>query len=113
MEQEIRQWIDGAAPTAERVEQLLGEFPLFLLPAAMRLRNAPDLTDEERARLTTILALGAADPEQMAMAADTDLRIDLAVFYPYPSKNTPGTADTIEKFLNTYGNSSPREDELL
>ncbi len=114
LNEEIRTWLDGAVPSAERVEELLAEYPLFLLPAVMRLRNgASEMTDEERQRLTSVLALGAPDPEQMAMAADVDLRIDLAGFYPYPSKNTPGTADTIEKFLNTYGNSDSRENELL
>ena len=113
LDEEIKNWLDGGFPSADRVGELLEEYPLFMLPAVMRLRNADDLTDDERSRLTTLLALGAPDPEQMAMAADTDLRLDLAGFYPYPSKNTPGTADTIEKFLNTYGSSDSRENELL
>ncbi len=112
-EQEIREWLDGGAPTAERVEELRKEYPRFLLPAAMRLRNGRDLTEGERKELTARLALGASDREQMAMAANADLELDLARFYPHPEQNTPGTADTIEKFLNTYGTPDPKEEELL
>lgn len=110
---EIKSWIDGAVPSTERVEELLQAYPCFLMPAAMRLRNGSDLTSDERMRLTASLALGAPDLEQTAMAADADLQIDLACFYPRPEKNTPGTADTIEKFLNTYGKHNPEEDKLL
>lgn len=110
---EIKLWIEGAAPSAERVEELREAFPCFLMPAAMRLRNGEDISVEERERLSAYLALGAPDLEQTAMAADSDLQIDLACFYPRPEKNTPGTADTIEKFLNTYGKHNPEEDKLL
>lgn len=114
MDEEIKQWLDGAAPSAGRVEELLREHPRFLLPAAMRLRNGgKDVDADERARLSALLALGAPDPEQMALAADSELELDLARFYPRPVQNTPGTADTIEKFLNTYGAPDPREEELL
>lgn len=109
---EIRQWLNGAAPDAERVAELAAAAPWFALPAAMRLRNAK-VTDAERRELSARLALLAADPEQMAMAADTDLALDLAAFYPVEPVATPGTSDTIEKFLDTYGNSSEAENVLL
>ena len=113
-QEEIKSWIDGAVPSAERVEELRGAYPCFLMPAAMRLRNGgAEVDSDERARLTAFLALEAPDLEQTAMAADSDLEIDLACFYPRPEKNTPGTADTIEKFLNTYGTHNPEEDKLL
>ena len=112
-EKEITAWLDGGAPTAERVEELRKEYPLFLLPAVMRLRNGRDLTDAERKDLTARLALGASDREQMSMAANAELELDLARFYPLQEQNTPGTADTIEKFLNTYGTPDPKEEELL
>ncbi len=109
---EIRNWLSGAAPDAERVAQLAAEAPWFALPAAMRLRNAK-LDEDERRELSARLALLAADPEQMAMAADSTLALDLASFYPVEPVATPGTADTIEKFLTTYGNSTDAENELL
>lgn len=111
--EEIKRWIDGEAPAADRVEELREAYPCFLMPAAMRLRNGGEIPADERARLTAFLALAAPDLEQTAMAADSDLEIDLACFYPRPEKNTPGTADTIEKFLNTYGTHNPEEDKLL
>ncbi len=110
---EIRQWLNGVAPGAERVEQLRDLMPWFVLPAAMRLRNAADLSDSERRELGARLALAAPDPEQMALAANSDLALDLASFYPLELPATPDTADTIEKFLTTYGGSSSADDELL
>lgn len=109
----IERWIAGEAPSREEVESLRREMPWWLLPAAMRLRNAADISDEERAQLRAFLAVGAPDPEQMAMAADTDLALDLARFYPVELPSTPDTEGTIEKFLTTYGTSDRAEDELL
>lgn len=111
--EEIEQWLGGASPTAERVGELEAEMPWFALPAVMRLRNAGDLSADERCELCGRLALLASDPEQMAIAADSDLTLDLASFYPVELPSTPGTDDAIEKFLTTYGSSSSAEDELL
>ncbi len=109
---EIRQWLNGAAPDAGRVAELAEKAPWFALPAVCRLRNG-NVDEAERRELSARLALLAADPEQMAMAANADLELDLASFYPVEEVSTPDTTDTIEKFLTTYGNSSPAEDELL
>jgi len=106
-------WVGGAAPTREEVEALRQQKPWWLLPAAMRLRNARDLTEEERTALKSRLATGAPDLEQMSMAADADLSLDMARFYPIERPATPDTEGTIEKFLTTYGSSDPAEDELL
>lgn len=111
--EQISKWIGGDAPTAAEVEALAAEYPWWLLPAAMRLRNERDLSADERTALSTRLAIGASDAEQMSMAADTNLALDLAGFYPVERPTTPGTDDTIEKFLTTYGSSSPEEDEML
>ena len=112
--EEIKQWLDGAAPTAERVGRLEAEMPWFALPAVMRLRNAgATLADDERRELCGRLALLASDPEQMAIAADSDLALDLASSYPVELPSTPGTDDAIEKFLTTYGQSSSAEDAML
>lgn len=110
----INQWLGGDSPSAAEVEQLAREMPCWLLPAVMRLRNGgADLTDGERLALTTRLAVGASDPEQMAMAANADLALDLARFYPVEVPSTPDTDGTIEKFLNTYGTPDKKEEELL
>lgn len=110
---EIRQWLDGAAPDTGRLNQLRDQMPWFVLPAVMRLRNVSNLSDAERRELAARLALAAADPEQMALAANSDLALDLASFYPLEAPATPDTSNTIEKFLNTYGSPSSAEDELL
>lgn len=110
---EIEAWLRGDAPSAETVGQLKEEAPWWLLPAVMRLRNGRDLSDEERRELTTRIAVGAPDPEQMAMAANADLALDLAGFYPAETPSTPDTESAIEKFLTTYGSTSPEEDAMI
>lgn len=109
----IERWIAGEAPSREEVEALRREMPWWLLPATMRLRNAAGISDEEQSELRRFLAVGAPDSEQMAMAADTDLTLDLAQFYPVEQPTTPDTEGTIEKFLTTYGTSNQAENELL
>lgn len=109
----IERWLAGEAPSATEVAGLERSMPWWLLPAAMRLRNAADLSEAERAALKTRLAVGAPDLEQMAMAVDADLAIDLARFYPVERPSTPDTDGTIEKFLTTYGKAEPGENELL
>lgn len=112
--EEINAWLDGSAvPTAERVGELERDMPWWLLPAAMRLRNARDLDSEERAALASRLAVGASDLEQMSMAVDADLAADLASFYPIDRPFTPDTEGTIEKFLSTYGTPDKAEEQLL
>lgn len=106
-------WLDGEAPSAQTVASLATEVPWWLLPAVMRLRNAKDLTDDERSALATRLATGAPDIEQMSLAANSDLEADLARFYPIEQPSTPDTEGTIEKFLNTYGHADKAEEELL
>lgn len=110
---EILLWLNGEAPSAEVVDALKEEAPWWLLPPAMRLRNARDLDESERTALTSRLAVAAPDAEQMALAADSDLSLDLAGFYPIELPSTPDTSGTIEKFLTTYGSPSAEEDALL
>ncbi|MBE6305958.1 MAG: hypothetical protein E7082_08630 [Bacteroidales bacterium] len=111
--EEILSWLNGEAPDEELLQMLQREMPAWLLPVAMRLRNCPNLTPEERAALTTRLAAGASDIEQMSMAANADLAADLARFYPIEQPSTLDTEETIEKFLSTYGTPDKHESEML
>lgn len=110
---EILSWLNGGAPDEELMQMLEREMPAWLLPAAMRLRNCPDLSAEERSALTARLAAGASDMEQMSMAANADLAGDFARFYPIDRPSTPDTEETIEKFLTTYGAPDKSESEML
>lgn len=110
---EIERWMGGEAPSREAVDALAAEAPWWLLPAAMRLRNGADVGAEERAGLLSRLAVAAPDLEQMSMAVNAELTIDLSRFYPVERPSTPDTEGTIEKFLTTYGTTSAAEDELL
>lgn len=100
-------------PTAEECCRMREQMPWCVYPTVMRLRNTPDISPEERNELLLFAALRSPDPAQLAMAANVDLEIDLAAFYPVVRHETPGTTDTIEIFLSTYGAQSPQEDELL
>ncbi len=100
-------------PTAEECMQLREQMPWWTYPAVMRLRNTPAISAEERQELLVFAALRSPSPAQLAMAANVDVEIDLAAFYPVERHETPGTTDTIEKFLSTYGSQSQQEDELL
>lgn len=111
--EEILSWLNGAAPDAELIETLQREMPAWLLPAVMRLRNCPDLSDEERVALASRLTAGASSVEQMSMAANANLAADFAQFYPIDHPTTPDTEGTIEKFLSTYGSHEKDETELL
>lgn len=111
--EEIERWLDGGAPSRETVDVLAAEAPWWLLPAVSRLRNAGDVSPEERAALLSRLAVAAPDLEQMSMAVNADLSIDLSRFYPIERPSTPDTEGTIEKFLTTYGTTSRTEEELL
>jgi len=111
--EEITRWLDGGSPSKEQVETLSREASWWLLPAAMRLRNGSDVGADERMELLRRLAVGAPELGQMSMAADADLAIDLAQFYPRERPDTPDTDGAIEKFLSTYGHAEKGEDELL
>ena len=71
------------------------------------------MESDERMRLQSRLAIAAPDLLQMSMAADSDLCADMARFYPMELPDTPDTAGTIEKFLNTYGKPDRAEEAML
>ncbi len=106
-------WLGGESPTSEEVAEFAQTMPWWVLPAVARLRNADDLEAAERRTLLQRVALAAPDLQQMSMAADADLSIDLACFYPAGRTETPSTDNAIEKFLSTYGHPETKEDELL
>lgn len=97
----------------EWVRTLMQEHPTCVVPAAMLLRrNAFLLSDEEAADLTATVMLSSADPLAMADLADLS-RDDWQHFYPAADTSAPDTVDTIDTFLEQYGNVSPTEAALL
>lgn len=104
----------AAVPSAELVGAMVAECPSFTVPAILRLRRAPSLSDTERAELRQRVALCASD---LDMLYDLIGRPDAdgEPFYPpEPVVETPDTDTTIDTYLELYGHGSdPREDALL
>ncbi len=97
----------------EWLRQLMADHPTCVLPAALLLRrNAFLLTDEEADRLTATVMLAAPDPQAMADLADLS-HDDWQHFYPAVAKSAPDTVDTIDTFLERYGNVSAAEGAML
>jgi len=102
-----------ACPTEQEVAFLEAAYPYFLLPAAMRLANAKDMSEEERRHLERRGGLASNTTDALFRIVDPDGRL-LSEFYPErdtPSK--PSTDSAIDTFLETYGKSTPEEDALL
>ncbi len=116
---ELRKYINGlsdghTAVSLDEVEAIRRRYPFFVLPAAQLLAGpgGAGVDSETRSALLAALAINAPARSSMLKMLDADARhfID---FYPLPQVVKKSTDDTIDTFLNTYGHTSPREDELL
>lgn len=101
-------------PDRETVEALAAEAPWFVLPAAVMLRRAADLSADEVKRLSARVAINTPGSEAIAGLIDRDSELWQRF---YPADDTPArpdTTDAIATFLDTYGHgSSPEDDALL
>lgn len=101
-------------PDRETVEALAAEAPWFVLPAAVMLRRASDLSADEVRRLSARVAINTPGSEAIAGLIDRDSELWQRF---YPDDDTPArpdTTDAIATFLDTYGHgSSPEDDALL
>lgn len=109
----VKAWLDGDTPTAHQIDTVAETYPWFTLGPVMMLRKNQQLTATDRASLALQVLKNSPLPEQAALASDTNLQAALACFYPINVANTPGTDQTIQKFLNTYGSADPAEEQLL
>ena len=109
---EIIERLNSGTPVDKAALRLMREeYPFFTLPASLALDNDGTLSDDERADLLNHLALNASDPHDVA---DRAAGIDSAKFYPDDEPvASPSTDDAISTFINTYGNTDPREEEVL
>ena len=87
--------------------------PYYIYPLIVYLRDHyRELDDETRRALMAHVAMHSADPA--AVSALADIHEDAwGSLYPREDMVTPGTTDTIDKFIATYGHSSVEDDELL
>ncbi len=77
------------------------EYPYFIYPAVMALRNGVD-NPEEETRLRRIVAANVGDIPALRLMLGIDPE-DFASFYPNLSAPTLSTVDTISSFLNRFG----------
>ncbi len=105
---------DPSAPVdAGLVERICGGDPFFTLPAvALLRRGGAGIDPSVRATMMERIALNAPDAETLFMLTDRD-RDSWLHFYPDETPKEVTTDDAIATFLETYGHSSPQEDELL
>ncbi len=87
--------------------------PYHIYPLIVYLRDHyRELDDETRRALMAHVAMHSADPA--AVSALADIHEDAwGSLYPREDTVTPGTADTIDKFIATYGHPSAEDDALL
>ncbi len=87
--------------------------PYHIYPLIVYLRDHHrEMDDETRRALMAHVAMHSADPA--AVAALADIHEDAwGSLYPREDTITPDTADTIDKFIATYGHPSSEDDALL
>lgn len=87
--------------------------PYHVYPLIVYLRDHyREMDDETRCALMAHVAMHSPDPA--AVAALADIHEDAwGSLYPREDTVTPGTTDTIDKFIATYGHPSAEDDALL
>lgn len=103
----------GDEISAKEVFSLLDRYPFFALPAAQLVKHSPEaLPAHQRELLTARVALSASNPAELYMVLSPD-HDEHARFYPDEADKTPTTENAIDTFLQTYGSTSPEEEEIL
>lgn len=97
--------------TEQEAAEMLERYPYFTLPALLALKRGGThgpLTD----RLAARVAISLSDKESLSQVLGQQASM-FDNFYPEEQKSTPGTLDTIDTFLSTFGKSYSRETDAL
>ncbi len=95
------------------IEQLYEKYPYFSLPASLMLKQGKELSADEKSKYMSRLALNASDRDALALLIN-DKDGNWTHFYPQVPKHEAVTTEkAIDTFLDTYGNSNPKENALL
>ncbi len=98
---------DQAPVDAQWVDQMMQRYPYFDVPLLLYLKRNPSAPGREQ-RLAR-LAITFADRRTLALQLGEGMEA-FAHFYPdEPEPVTPDTDTTIDRFLSSYGSSSPKE----
>lgn len=106
---QIKQRINGGT-TREWVLEMMEQHPYFTLPLLLYLKEHGTAGNED-----LLGRLAIASPNRKALAMHLGEGVErFASFYPAEAAPaTPDTDNAIDRFLNSYGNSSPREVEAI
>lgn len=97
--------------TEREAAETLERYPYFTLPALLALKHGATrgpLAD----RLAARVAMSLPDKESLSQVLGQQASM-FDNFYPDEHKSTPGTIDTIDTFLSTFGKSYSRETDAL
>ncbi len=96
------------------LRRIARDYPASPVAPAMLLKYAATrLSDDERTEMQTRVALTGGFTREFINMIDPSGK-EFASFYPQePEFKRPTTESAIDKFLETYGHSSPEEDALL
>ena len=88
--------------------------PYEYLPLMEKLKqDSHNMSIEERNRLKSVVALNASDIESVALYVDINGDNWAEIYPPIPTPKPISTEKAIDKFIETYGKTSPEEEELL
>lgn len=114
---QLQQIIDGTTPSDKAIDGLIGltdRYPYFVAPSAILLKYyGASLTDAQKARAATEIALASADPSALYQLTDRRASEFENFYPPEEAAHEISTDDAISTFLKNYGNDSPEETELL
>ncbi len=96
------------------VESMMQQYPYFSLPASLLLgRNGNVLSKEQKEQLIQHLALNVSDRDALSLVIGSNGDY-LAHFYPQEQrKQVVSTNEAISTFLDNYGSSDSKEEEML
>ena len=97
--------------TRQWLQQAMEQYPYFTVPLLLYLKRNPQAPDRDQ----LLARLAIASPDRRVLAEQLGENVEaFARFYPEePVAETPDTDVTIDRFLDNYGNSSPKEIEAL
>ncbi len=105
---------DRSLPVDDRwVDDMMAACPYFTLPATMQLERAHDLSEERRHMLMQRVALRSACPDMLYWLTEPLGSLQADFYPPSDDKPAPTTDEAISMFIDNYGGSADREEEIL
>lgn len=96
--------------TREWVDEMMKQHPYFTLPLLLYLKEHGIQGNED---LLGRLAIASPDRKALAMHLGEGVEQFAGFYPPEQEPETPDTDDAIDRFLNSFGNSNPREVEAI